>query len=64
MPKLLFDAADAEAAADAQNAEAVVDAADAEAAAAVNAAQTKTKKNIYRRIRGLRMPWTRKRTPE
>ena len=56
-------AADAKAAADAADAKAAADAADAKAVA--NAAQTKTKKkSMYRRIRGMRMPWsTRKRTP-
>ena len=59
------DAADAKAAADDADAKA---AADAKAVAdAADAAQTKPKtkkKSIYRRIRGMRMPWsTRKRTP-
>ena len=75
--KAVADAADAKAVADAADAKAVADAAAAAAAAAAadakavadaaDAAQTKPKtkkKSIYRRIRGMRMPWsTRKRTP-
>ena len=63
----LIAAENAEAVADAADAEAVADAADTEAAAAaVNAAETKTKKkHNYFKIRGLRMPWStrKRRTP-